>query len=447
MRPVSFLVFLLAFAIRAFAQGALPPRADGVDATESRPLALAAIDQDKADGQKEKPKKRVFTWEDHPSLRLGKGTHIDFRVRVQDEISRSDASADMSDASANDRVRRRIGIEGEIANLIEFQVEREIEDDDPWRDVYVDYRQFAAVRVQAGKFKLPFSLDENTGATNLDFANRSLAASHLAPGRDRGVMIHGRLLNSIVTYQAGLFDHDGRNARTRNPARVFGGRTTAGRLRIEPFRDRKKSLFNDLSVGVGMTSSQVAEGFPGLRGRTVLDRSFFGGDFLVNGARRRIGLEARWTPGPFSVKSEYIRVADERLGLGVDDGDLSSLIASGWYLSGTWALTGERKASGLDSPARPLFQGGFGAIELAARIEAIGFRAAANDDTPSSAPRADVVLGNRDRAETIGVNWYMNRWIKVQWNVVHETLENPSTGPLPGQSGFWSQVLRFQLAL
>src|SRR5688572_16628514 len=104
MRTASFSVWLLAFGVRAFAQGALPSPAGGVDATESRPLPLAAADQDKADGQKDKPKKRLFTWEDHPSLRLGKGTHIDFRARVQDEISRSDASADTSDASTNDRV-------------------------------------------------------------------------------------------------------------------------------------------------------------------------------------------------------------------------------------------------------------------------------------------------------------------------------------------------------
>jgi hypothetical protein len=40
---------------------------------------------------------------------------------------------------------------------------------------------------------LPSSLDENTSPTNLDFVYRSLAANQLPPGRDRGVMVHGRL--------------------------------------------------------------------------------------------------------------------------------------------------------------------------------------------------------------------------------------------------------------
>jgi hypothetical protein len=52
--------------------------------------------------------------------------------------------------------------------------ETELNDNERWGDVYLDYRQFDAVRVQGGKFKLPFSLDENTSAANLDFVYRSM---------------------------------------------------------------------------------------------------------------------------------------------------------------------------------------------------------------------------------------------------------------------------------
>jgi phosphate-selective porin OprO/OprP len=451
MKAVWCGTLVVGFACTAFAQVSTAlPGTVVADATRSETAHLAAADangQEKPKSGTDKPKKKIFVWEDHPSLRLGKGTHIDFRARLQNEITRSDTTEDSSDAPATDRVRRRVGIEGEIAAILDFQVERELDGDNPWRDVYLGYRQFGAVRVRAGKFKLPFSLDENTSATNLDFANRSLAATHLAPGRDRGVMVHGRLLDRVIGYEAGVFNHDGSNARTRNPSRVYGGRTTAGRLLIEPFRNVKKSPLSDLTVGVGMTTSEVGEGRPGLRGRTVLEASFFRSDFLVNGARRRTGVEASWTPGPFSLKSEYIRVVDERRGVGVEDNDLSPLVATGWYVSGTWAITGESKSRGLDSPARPLFQGGFGAVELAARVEALGFGSSGPGDSPSSAPRADDVLGNRDRAETFGVNWYVNRWVKIQLNMIHERLENPAQGPLPGQTGFWSHVLRFQLAL
>jgi phosphate-selective porin OprO/OprP len=167
----------------------------------------------------------------------------------------------------------------------------------------------------------------------------------------------------------------------------------------------------------------------------------------VNGARRRLGAELRWRPGPFSVEAEYMRVDTERLGQSVDDGDLSPLVATGWYVSGTWALTGERKSRGLDEPRRPLFRGGFGALELALRTESLAFRSGTGDEPPSSSPRAEVIRGNQDRADTAGLNWYLNRWIKVQGNVVRERLSDPALGPLPARAAFWSRVLRLQLTL
>ena len=79
----------------------------------------------------------------------------------------------------------------------------ELEGENAWRDVYANYQQFDFVQVQGGKFKLPFSLDENTSPTNLDFVYRSLAARVLAPGRDRGVMVHGRAARSNRPLRAG----------------------------------------------------------------------------------------------------------------------------------------------------------------------------------------------------------------------------------------------------
>jgi phosphate-selective porin len=116
-------------------------------------------------------------------------------------------------------------------------------------------------------------------------------------------------------------------------------------------------------------------------------------------------------------------------------------------VSGTWALTGERKASGLDNPRRPVLRGGPGAIELACRIESLRFASGSGGTDFSESPRADDILGNRDRAVTLGVNWYLNRWFKLQLNGIHETISDPSQGPLPQRPGFWSRVLRFQLTI
>jgi phosphate-selective porin OprO/OprP len=406
--------------------------------------------------QEKKPQEKEsdwgFRWENHPSLRLGEGTRIDFRARVQADLRWSEAPIpdddDDLEGSGIDIARRRIGIEGEIINLFDYQVEREIGDDeDPWRDVYINYKQFDVAQAQAGKFKLPFSLDENTSPTNLDFIFRSRIAAQLAPGRAKGVMAHGRVLDrGILRYEIGVFDHDGRNARTNNPERVYGDRTIAGRVVVQPYRSRKSPL-RDLAFGGAFTTSEVPEGFPGVRGRTTIEAVFFRPDLWVLGTRRRIGLEARWRPGPFSVKSEYIRLTDERQGQSVEDTDLSKFFGEGWYISGTWAITGEQKADGLDTPLKPILQGGFGAVEVAVRFERLSFGSTSDEGLPSTSPRADNILGNSDRVETYGVSWYLNRWVKIQANLVRETLDDPSQGPLPSQPSFWSRFIRFQFSL
>jgi phosphate-selective porin OprO/OprP len=459
MGSIATGLWLVLAAVLATSDAAAQPRTGAAATVTEAPVGTEpAADADQATPkEKQKPKEKAgkkpdrFRWEDHPTVHLGKGTRIDFRARFQGDLRASDAPIDAAEEDAGlDIARRRVGIAGEIRNAVDFQIEAELGSDDVWRDVYANYKQLEAAQVRAGRFKLPFSLDENTSATNLDFVFRSRAASQLSPGRDDGIMVHGRLLGRALAYEAGMFAHDGRNARTSHTDRIYGGRTIAGRVTFEPFRG-EKTWRSDLQVGAAFTTSPLEEGFSDLRGRTALDARFYRPDIWVEGNRRRLGLELRWRPGPVSLKSEYMRVTDERRGQSVEDTDLSPAIASGWYVSGTWAITGEAKAGGLDTPRRPLLRGGIGAIELAARVERLSFGCGADGgadgQTPSAGPRADAIAGNSDRVETIGVNWYMNRWLKLQFNVVHDTLRDPSQGPRPDTTGLWSRVLRFQLSI
>jgi len=387
----------------------------------------------------------TFVWREYPSIRSGR-FRIDFRARFSADVRRSDSLADDVDEAALDIARRRIGVAGSFGDLIEFQVEREIHNDVPWRDVYIDVRPKREIGVQAGKFKLPFSLDENTSSTNLDFVYRSMAASTLAPGRDRGVMAHGRVVDRRIGYEAGVFLHDGDNALANDPEEVRGDQTVALRLTFEPLTGRK-SRADELRFGVAWTGSDVPEGMTAIGGDSALHGHFFPSNVWIRGARRRIGGELEWRPGPYSLKAEYIRLTQQRLGQSVTDGDLPDAIADGWYVSGTWAITGEQKSRGLDRPKRPLPGGGFGAVELAARLETLTFGsgAAAGDGTRS--PRSEILLRNRDQAITFGVNWYVNRWVKVQGNTIRESIEDPSRGPVPSRPVFWSSVLRFQVVL
>ena len=367
----------------------------------------------------------------HPSVTAGDWLRVEFKAAFQGDVRKSEAPIRGDEDGGLDFARRRVGVEGQMGRLVRYEAEYEL-GLGRWRDVYVDYRQFKSAQVRAGVFKLPLGLEENTSTTNLDFIYRTRISARLAPGRDRGVSVHGRILSDVISYEAGVFRNDGENARPSTSARVFGKQTVAARVLAYPLRRSRLGLSN-LQIGAAATTSDVPLGFPAVRARTVFGASFYDSDVWVRGRRQRTGLEARWRPGRFSIQSEYIRLTDERRGQSVEDGDLSPLVAHGWYISGTYAVTRKRDR--------------FGRIEAAARHEALSFGSGSNSEEPSTSTRANTVLGNSDRVTTIGVNWHVNRWVKLQANVIHEAIGRPSMGPAPGFAGFWSRAIRLQLAL
>jgi hypothetical protein len=57
------------------------------------------------------------------------------------------------------------------------------------------------------------------------------------------------------------------------------------------------------------------------------------------------------------------------------------------------------------------------------------------------------VLGASDRALAFGINWYLNRWVKIQGNGIRERLEDPQRSPIFGRTLFWTRVVRIQASL
>jgi phosphate-selective porin OprO/OprP len=347
---------------------------------------------------------------------------------------------------------RRIGVKGTAFKRISFEVSRELGQDfethnglsekTAWRDVYARAHLTKTFNVQAGHFKLPFGYEELTGETDLDFIYRSLASRVLSPGRDTGIMVDGRLGAGRIDYAVGWFTRDGDNGRTSKTE--GGGEAIAGRVTISPFGSSKGS--GPFTIGVSAARSRLDDDL-GLRGRTVLGDGIFFDRSYVNGMRQRIGLDASWAHGPASAAGEYIWDSDDRLGLGFDGENLSSIRASAWYVAGTWALTGERKHGRLE-PHRDFLTKGIGAFELVARYEALRFNDATYPGVDFGFPATSSLAGNTDYAATAGLNWYVNRAIKVQGDVIRETIADPARSPAPSAAGrFTSVVLRFQFRL
>jgi phosphate-selective porin OprO/OprP len=396
-----------------------------------------------------KPVDKGFVWDNRPSIVFGRNVNVDVRMKVELDWREFDPKLG---ADTFENKTRRLGLKGELTRHFEYEIEREVRKDGEWKDVYAIWRTFDAVRVELGRFKVPFSFEQLTGKTATDFAYRSLGASTIAPARDKGGMASGRFFGSGLTYEFGVFKGDGDNGRLREPQFVLEGEhpedvgpSVAARVTSTVLRPFVTGRLRSLRVGGAYGTAHVPEGLNSLRGRSVYGYRFFE-PVYVKGRRHRVGAELQWTPGPVGVKAEWMQSREDRLGQGNRDQDLSDFIGTGWFASGTWLVTGEGKSEDIE-PRRPLFQGGMGAIELGVRYDQLGFRSGGGEGQAFRNPRADRLLANTDHVWTLGVNWFPNRWVRVMANAIHERFDDAARTPKPGVTSFWSALFRTRFVL
>ncbi len=405
--------------------------------------------------------RRGLVWDDRPTIVFGEDFNIEIKGRVQLDWRAFDPDVD---EETFDLRTVRFGLKGELSRHFDWEIEREIErasdaDEIPerwqfgeWKDVYLNWTTFDAFSVKAGRFKMPFGLEQTTSVSDLDFAYRTLGSSTIAPGRDRGVMAYGELLGGSFIYEAGVFDDDGDNSDLEEPQFVEAGRDLEGegpsaavRLVAELFRGLPvHNRLKGAEFGIAYTNAAVPEGLNSLIGEEVWGFDFFERVY-VKGRRQRIGFQFDWSPGPAGFKAEWMQSREERKGQSNRNEDLSDFLATGWYASATWLLTGEDKDSNV-TPRRPLFRGGAGAFEIGVRYDQLTFESASKSGPDFTNPRADHLTPNTDSTLTIGVNWLLNRWVKVVVNGLRQSIDDTTRAPITGTADYWSGLARLQIA-
>ena len=420
--------------------------------------------------------RRGLVWNDRPSIVFGEDVNIDIKGRVQFDGRWFDPAIVEDEFEVR---TLRVGLKGDLTRHFDWEVEREIEElfdegvtEDQidlglveprwrfgeWKDVFINWSTFDAIRVKAGRFKMPFGLEQNTSVSDLDFAYRALGSVKIAPGRDTGVMVYGELLDNSLIYEAGVFDDDGDNGELEEERFVlegedlenlgpsFAARVVGEIFRRLPVHDRLKGA----EVGIAYTRAYVPEGLNSLQGEDLWGYNFFDRVY-VKGHRQRLGLQWDWSPGPTSFRAEWMQSREQRLGQSNRNEDLSDFIGTAWYASATWIITGEDK-DGDVTPNNPLFQGGFGLFEIGARYDELTFKSASTEGQAFRNPRSDHLLPNSVGKFTFGGNWLVNRWVKVVANVFRQSYDDiERTPPVVGQETFgptvfWSGLLRLQVA-
>jgi phosphate-selective porin OprO and OprP len=156
-------------------------------------------------------------------------------------------------------------------------------------------------------------------------------------------------------------------------------------------------------------------------------------------------VEAAGTYGSLYVQSEYFWFNVDRGALP----GLSNVKFDGGYAQVGYVLTGESRAynPALSSyggivPARPfsLTGGGWGAWELAARISTL--------DLNDQLAVANGVAGGRQTVYAAGLNWYINRNVRMMFNYLHGDIAKQVSASNFGDAGasFDAFAMRTQIA-
>jgi phosphate-selective porin len=317
--------------------------------------------------------------------------------------------------------RVRVALDGRLTRRLSFQVEAELRDlEQPWRDVYLEWRTSGRLTLSAGRFKIPFGRDQLTPIHALDFIKRSRLGDQLAPARDSGVMASWKIMPKRWRLAAGWFAGDGDNGKT-------GGATAAARLLFSVGGGKKSAgRWGRAEAGLAAASSRLTPGLNSFRVRTSLGETWFSRIYAA-GRRDRIGAEGEWRLGRWRASGEWMEASDQRKGQASTGGDLRPLRVRGGYAGAVYAL---RRG-----------------LEAAARWERITLGGGDPGYWPSRSARARNIFSNGESAWTAALNWAPERHWRMQFNMMRETIDDPRIGDKRLRSGRWLPFVRLQFVL
>jgi phosphate-selective porin OprO and OprP len=288
-------------------------------------------------------------------------------------------------------------------------------------DAAITYRYSPAFQVQAGKFKAPVGLEYLQSDTYTFFNERSLVTD-LVPGRDLGLALRGDIGGGVVNYTVGIFNGVG-DARNSSNTSFEDNPEFGGRLFLQPFKQTGLKLLQNLGFGVGgswgKASTTNTLGLPASTGGASSSYGYFTdgqqqffaytNGVLARGTHWRLSPQASYYYGPFGLIAEYA-ISDQEVQRTVGNTTgRADLHHTAWQVSGGWVLTGEDATFTGVTPKHPFDprNGQWGAWQVVGRyaeldIDNAAFPFYAN---PASASEA--------RSWSVGLNWYLNRNIRV----------------------------------
>ena len=356
-------------------------------------LAGSALAADRNDW----PTHHVFA--DGTDLGLSASFQYDANRFSHDRLA--DGNARFEDAEAFKRREfgffvRRKGVY-DAGALFDFQTKQ-------WQDVYARVQtkaltgtDWGALRV--GYTKTPVGFEGVTSSRATPFLENALPVQAIFESRRIG--IDWAFERPAYVLNAGVYggdlhgDNDGRTLGARaawTPRKVEGDVLHLG---LAASRERRDDTIDGRGVAFPASARLRARPEVGLTDVRLVDSGTLTGVDDID----RIGVEALWIGGPWSVQGEVLQADVHR------ENGLADFSARGGYAFGSWVVTGESRSysSGNTGNIKP--KSPWGALELLLRYSRLDL-----DD--------GAVRGGRQSDWTLGANWTLDSHFKVQANVI-----------------------------
>jgi phosphate-selective porin OprO and OprP len=304
--------------------------------------------------------------------------------------------------------RARLFATGTLMDMFNYMIMGSWDRQNPPRLFYawIETARFDLLRLRAGLFKEPFSLEILYSDVYWEFTEFSLARRNYLHVREVGVMAFGKTKYDTLEYGIGLFNGRGPEHLDNN-----NNKEVIGRLVLKPFLN---GAFERLYIGFSGASGRQKENLSGKTFKTPeeVDFWFWEGSAKnptkVNANRLRWGCDLEWLYGSSVIRTEYFYT---------DWGSIRNkqvskrFTGSNWYIMGAYILTGEKKPRNKAIVPFHNFDmcGNWGAFEIAGRYEI--FTASKNMLKAHLAKGANKVDGF-----TLAFNWYMNRFVAMKFD-------------------------------
>jgi len=316
-------------------------------------------------------------------------------------------------------------------------------------DAYLNYRFSPEWQLEAGKFKSPVGLEALQADTWTSFNERSIA-SDLVPNRDIGLELHGDLFGGIASYAAGVFNGASDYNGTTTTQDVDNSKAFAGRVFFQPWKISDVNFLQGLGFGVAGSyeddQSSAANLTPGYKTDGQQTLFSYAGNVVANGKHWRISPQGYYYYGPLSLLGEYT-ISDQQVSRSSGTPASADLQNTAWEISAGWVLTGESASYNGLTPQHSFNPtlGQWGAWQIVARYANLDL-----DNAAFKGPTTFAAAGSASAAQawSIGLNWYLNRDIRLNTSYSRTTFNRGGTATPTAATAQPENVLftRIQLA-